>query len=130
MSLTLTDIFAGAGGSSTGASEVPGVEVRLAANHWPLAVEVHTPKPVTDPLDTVTASGNHHGLMDVSEDDVMACRFRMLEPHEIAAGMAFPADYLWAGTKRERVRMAGNAVTPPAARDLVTIVAESLGAAA
>ena len=55
---------------------------------------------------------------------------RMLEPHEIAAGMSFPADYLWAGTKRDRVRMAGNAVTPPAARDLVAAVAESLGGAA
>lgn len=35
--LTLTDIFAGAGGSSTGAIQVPDVEVRLAANHWKLA---------------------------------------------------------------------------------------------
>ena len=58
------------------------------------------------------------------------CTFRMLEPHEIAAGMSFPADYEWAGTKRDRVRMAGNAVTPPAARDLVWAVAESLGGAA
>ena len=58
------------------------------------------------------------------------CTFRMLEPHEIAAGMSFPADYKWAGTKRDRVRMAGNAVTPPAARDLLTCVVESLGGAA
>lgn len=90
----------------------------------------NAPKPISHPLDTVTASGNHHGLVDVSEDDVMACRFRMLEPHEIALGMSFPADYLWQGTKRERVRLAGNAVTPPAARDLVTVVAESIGRAA
>lgn len=48
----------------------------------------------------------------------------------LAAGMSFPADYIWAGTKRDRVRMAGNAVTPPAARDLVACVAEALGAAA
>ena len=41
MSLTVTDIFAGAGGSSTGAIQVPGVEIRLAANHWKLAVDVH-----------------------------------------------------------------------------------------
>ena len=39
--LTLTDLFAGAGGSSTGAIQIPGVEVRLAANHWQKAVEVH-----------------------------------------------------------------------------------------
>lgn len=88
----------------------------------------NAPKLPTMPLDTVAASGNHHGLMTVTEDDVMACRFRMLEPAEIAAGMAFPAGYLWQGTKRERVRLAGNAVTPPAARDLLTVIAESLAA--
>ena len=60
----------------------------------------------------------------------MAFRFRMLEPHEVAAGMSFPLDYQWQGTKRERVKLAGNAVTPPAARDLLTVVAESLGVAA
>ena len=83
-------------------------------------------RPVTDPMATVTASGNHHGILNITEDDVMACRFRMLEPHEIALGMSFPGDYLWQGTKRERVRLAGNAVTPPAARDLVMVVAESI----
>ena len=30
--LTMTDLFCGAGGSSTGAVTVPGVEVRLAGN--------------------------------------------------------------------------------------------------
>ena len=64
--------------------------------------------------------------MSVTEEDVMACRFRMLEPHEIAAGMSFPLDYRWQGTKRERVRLAGNAVTPPAARDPVACVVEAL----
>ena len=90
----------------------------------------NAPKPVAAPLDTVAASGNHHGLMSVTEEDVMACRFRMLEPSEIAVGMAFPRDYRWRGTKRERVRLAGNAVTPPAARDLITVLAESLGVSA
>lgn len=89
----------------------------------------NAPKPITAPLDTFAASGTHHGLMTVSEDDVMACRFRMLEPPEIAAGMAFPSDYRWQGSKRQRVRLAGNAVTPPAARDLTTVVAEALEAA-
>lgn len=39
--LQLTDLFCGAGGSSTGAVQVPGVTVRVASNHWPLAVETH-----------------------------------------------------------------------------------------
>lgn len=39
--LTLTDLFCGAGGSSTGAIQVPGVEVKLAVNHWDRAIETH-----------------------------------------------------------------------------------------
>ena len=39
--LTATDFFCGAGGSSQGATAVPGVEVRLAANHWAKAIESH-----------------------------------------------------------------------------------------
>jgi DNA (cytosine-5)-methyltransferase 1 len=43
MTLSLYDEFAGWGGSSVGATAVPGVELILAANHNPLdAVEVHT----------------------------------------------------------------------------------------
>lgn len=66
------------------------------------------------------------GDLAAAEAQVDDCLFRMLEPHEVAAGMAFPTDYLWEGTRRERVRMAGNAVTPPAARDLIGAVVESL----
>ena len=60
------------------------------------------------------------------EVDPMDCLFRMLEPREIAAGMAFPTDYVILGNRRAQVRQAGNAVTPPAARDLITAVAETL----
>lgn len=52
--------------------------------------------------------------------------FRMLEPAEISAAMDFPRDYQMVGTRRERVRLAGNAVTPPAARDLIGLVVEAL----
>ncbi|EUA17264.1 C-5 cytosine-specific DNA methylase family protein [Mycobacterium xenopi 3993] len=49
MTLTLTDLFAGAGGSSTGAVSVPGIEVRVASNHWSLAIESHAANhPETD----------------------------------------------------------------------------------
>jgi DNA (cytosine-5)-methyltransferase 1 len=41
MTFTLYDEFAGFGGSSQGAAAVPGVELMLAANHNPLAVDVH-----------------------------------------------------------------------------------------
>lgn len=87
----------------------------------------NTPKSIHEPLDTFAAAGNHHGLATASVPDVEDCMFRMLTPDEIKRGMAFPADYLLLGNKREQVRLCGNAVTPPAARDLGSAVAESLG---
>lgn len=90
----------------------------------------NAPKDVSQPMDTFAANGNHHGLMSTSVPAVEECTFRMLEPHEVTWGMAFPRDYVMTGTKREQVKQAGNAVTPPAARDLAMIAAESLGVAA
>ena len=90
--------------------------------------------PAHEVLRTLTTTAQQSvitpGDIAVAEAQVDDCLFRMLEPHEVAAGMAFPADYLWQGTRRERVKLAGNAVTPPAARDLLWAVAESLGGAA
>ncbi|MFW5415338.1 DNA cytosine methyltransferase [Nocardiopsis sp. CNT-189] len=85
-------------------------------------------RPVSEPLATVCASGNHHGLVSgkAIAASVEQMRFRMLSPDEYRAAMAFPGDYVLLGTRRERVRMAGNAVTPPAARDLIAAVAESI----
>jgi DNA (cytosine-5)-methyltransferase 1 len=39
---TVTDLFCGAGGSGLGATAVPGVELVMAANHSPRAIETHT----------------------------------------------------------------------------------------
>ncbi|HET8661115.1 MAG TPA: DNA cytosine methyltransferase [Micromonosporaceae bacterium] len=41
MTLTFTDIFCGAGGSSIGLVEA-GMELKLAANHWDRAIETHS----------------------------------------------------------------------------------------
>lgn len=89
----------------------------------------NTSRDVREPLGTLTAGGSHHGLATWADKplNIEDCEFRMLEPHEITRGMAFPHDYIMTGTKREQVKQAGNAVTPPAARDLLTIGAESLG---
>lgn len=114
-------------------------------------------RPISEPLATVTASGNHHGLVttyygngsttpttealstcttverhalltkDIPAVDISDVLFRMLEPSEIKRAMDFPVDYTILGNRREQVRMSGNAVTPPAARDLIGVVAESLG---
>ncbi|KKL22693.1 hypothetical protein LCGC14_2432880, partial [marine sediment metagenome] len=56
------------------------------------------------------------------------CYFRMLQPQEIGAAMAFPGSYTVLGTKRDRVKQYGNAVTPPAMEFLIQRCVESLAA--
>jgi len=100
------------------------------AGHQSLLVPYYsaslTAKPTTDPHGTLT-TGDRYGLVEseisLDVDDVL---FRMLTPDEIKVGMAFAADYYLGGTKREQVKQAGNAVTPPSARDLGMAVAEAL----
>ena len=80
---------------------------------------------VDQPLDTVTTkprfglaepcmtqdeAGNVYGL------DIL---FRMLQPHELAAAMSFPAGYSFQGTKDEQVKQIGNAVPTQTVRSLV-----------
>lgn len=70
------------------------------------------PRPVDRPMPTVTTKDRCAVIdPDTVVDD---CGFRMLEPHEIAAAMAFPEGYIPDTlTKKDRVKLAGNAVTPP-----------------
>jgi DNA (cytosine-5)-methyltransferase 1 len=86
--------------------------------------------PASEYLRTLTTTAQQSIItpadVEAAQAKVDDCLFRMLEPHEVAAGMAFPADYIWGGTRRERVKLCGNAVTPPAARDLIAAVAEAL----
>ncbi len=80
--------------------------------------------PMTDPLGAVTTK-DHHAIV-APEIAVEDCGFRMLEPHEIGRAMAFPDSYKVLGTKRERVKQYGNAVTPPVMALLVERCVESL----
>ena len=66
---------------------------------------------ITNPARTVSTH-DHEALCSV-EVEIEDCRFRMLQPHEIQAAMAFPADYKVLGTSREKVKQLGNAVTCP-----------------
>lgn len=76
--------------------------------------------PTHEPIRTITTKG-HQSLLtpadpiDVDLDELIdLCGFRMLEPHEIAAAMAFPDGYIPLDLpKKDRVKLAGNAVTPP-----------------
>jgi DNA (cytosine-5)-methyltransferase 1 len=106
-------------------------------------------RPVAEPLAMVTASDNHHmlvrhttGRAELARARIPAgapvgavpamedCTFRMLEPRELQAAMAFHPSYRVHGTRREQVRQLGNGVTPPAAEWLIRAVARSLGATA
>ncbi|MGH3613066.1 MAG: DNA cytosine methyltransferase [Pseudonocardia sp.] len=100
-----------------------------------------TARAITAPLATVTASGNHHGLVQTRTGPVDTytstavpvvedCTFRMLAPGEIAAAMAFGPGYRVLGSKRDQVRQLGNAVTPPAAEFLLRAVVASLNGGA
>ncbi|MFC5027873.1 DNA cytosine methyltransferase [Streptomyces sp. DSM 41987] len=120
-------------------------------------------RPITDALATVTASGNHHGLVTPADPadhllvpyyrtgmaktvaepigtlstrdrfalvrtavDLDSVLFRMLEPAEIGRAMAFRDSYMVLGTKREKVRQYGNAVTPPVAEVLLSALVEAV----
>lgn len=56
----------------------------------------------------------HRYLLDI--------RFRMLQPHELAAAQGFPTDYQFTGNKTQVVKQIGNAVPCGLARSLVTAV--------
>ena len=83
--------------------------------------------PTHEPIRTVTTAGHQSFLnVDTPTLDINDVFFRMLEPKEIVAAMDFPRTYRMVGNRREQVRLAGNAVTPPAARDLIGLVAEAI----
>lgn len=62
-------------------------------------------KSTGEPLDTIT-SRDRFALVEPAGLDI---RFRMLQPHELAAAMGFDG-YDFAGTKTDQVRQIGNAV--------------------
>ncbi len=65
--ITMTDFFCGAGGSSKGAKNA-GVVVKMAVNHWPLAIETHnTNHPTTDHdcTDIRTAHPSRYASTDI-----------------------------------------------------------------
>lgn len=68
MSLTFTDIFCGAGGSSTGLVAA-GYELKLAANHWQRAIETHAANH-TD-ADHLCADINNYDMRRLPKTDIL-----------------------------------------------------------
>ncbi|QMU19327.1 DNA cytosine methyltransferase [Gordonia rubripertincta] len=76
-----------------------------------------------NPLATITAGGNHHGIATVVNGQAW---HRMLTNRECARGQGFPDSYEFVGTAAEVKRQIGNAVAVPVARWLGERVAASL----
>ena len=81
---------------------------------------------VDEAADTMTVRDRHALVSPGEEINIDDCYFRMLQPHEIGAAMAFPSDYVVLGSKRDKVKQFGNAVTPPAMSWLFRQAAASL----
>ncbi len=83
-----------------------------------------TAKTVREPVGTLSTRDRYALVQgDVNIEDVL---FRMLEPHEIGRAMSFADEYIVLGSKRERVRQYGNAVTPNCAEVIVSALVEAI----
>lgn len=71
---------------------------------------------VGEPVPTVTTK-DRFALLEGAQLDI---RFRMLQPHELAAAMGFPRDYRFAGKRGDVVKQIGNAVAVGVAEALVS----------
>lgn len=86
------------------------------------------PQPIGRPVPTVTTR-DRCALID-PEQVVDDCGFRMLQPHEVAAAMSFPEGYIPSTlSKKDQIKLAGNAVTPPVMTWLVGRLAQALESA-
>ncbi|MFB7878553.1 DNA cytosine methyltransferase [Nocardia sp. NPDC056064] len=85
-----------------------------------------TARPVADPIGALTTRDRYALVETITEHHIGDVRFRMLEPEEIQNAMAFRSDYVVLGTKRQKVRQLGNAVTPPAAEILISALVEAI----
>ena len=79
---------------------------------------------VAEPIGTLSTRDRYalvRGNVDIND-----VRFRMLEPHEIGRAMSFADDYIVLGSKRDKVRQYGNAVTPNAAEVILCALVEAI----
>lgn len=84
---------------------------------------------IDEPLDTITTKDRHALVRPLvrleGKTYQLDIRFRMLQPHELAAAQGFPRDYRFSGTKTDQVKQIGNAVPCGLARALVRAALEA-----
>lgn len=85
-----------------------------------------TARRVSEPVGTVTTRDRWSLVSGTDKVDIAEVLFRMLEPYEIGKAMAFTEGYQVVGNRRQRVRMYGNAVTPPVAEVIISALVESI----
>lgn len=68
---------------------------------------------------TLIREGDRYYVVTDSEKYLVDIRFRMLQPHELAAAQGFPKGYQFSGNKTDQVKLIGNAVPRRLARALV-----------
>lgn len=66
--------------------------------------------PISEPVPTLTTRDRLALVLPVVNGKALDIRFRMLQPHELAAAMGFPRDYVFTGNREQRVKQIGNAV--------------------
>lgn len=66
---------------------------------------------IKEPLATITTK-DRFGLVEPCTDGeaIYDIKFRMLQPHELAAAMSFDKDYQFTGNKGDQIKQIGNAV--------------------
>jgi site-specific DNA-cytosine methylase len=68
-----------------------------------------TAQSVAEPLDTISTRDRFGLVQPVINGYVLDIRFRMLQPHELAAATSFPKEYQFCGKKEDVVKQIGNA---------------------
>ncbi|MFJ2676348.1 DNA cytosine methyltransferase [Streptomyces sp. NPDC087525] len=83
-----------------------------------------TARTVAEPIGALSTRDRY--ALVRGEVDINDVRFRMLEPHEIGRAMSFADEYIVLGSKRDKVRQYGNAVTPNAAEVILCALVEAV----
>ena len=81
---------------------------------------------ICEPLPTQPTWPLHYVAQPSESVTIEDCGFRMLQPHELQRAMAFPDNYILIGDSRTKVKLLGNAVTPPVMKLIVERCIESL----
>lgn len=88
----------------------------------------NTAKSVDDPVPTVTGANRLALVQPIINGYVLDIHFRMLQPHELAAAMSFPKEYIFTGTREDVVKQIGNAWPGELSKALCKAVLEPLSA--